>query len=134
MPPLAGCWSAEWPTAQHSDALTHVTSKRVLMVESTSFGELTILHDSPSHRWINVSRLDPPHGPLLPTAQHSLADAHVTADSSLVSDVCVLGESTIVHVSPSQRSTRVCQFTPVVSSRPTAQHCDGDTHETPDRW
>ena len=59
-----------YPTAQHCDAETQVTADRVL--EGGGLGELSIVHEVPSHRSIRTWAALPP----FPTAQQFVAETH----------------------------------------------------------
>jgi hypothetical protein len=91
------------PTAQQSDADTHVTPEMTLACVLLTFGELTAAHDVPFQRSVRVCWTRP----VDPTVQHSDAVTQVTPDRALSSPTAGLGAATMVHTTPFQRSTRV---------------------------
>ena len=102
-------WTLEdWPTAQQSDAETHVTPNRRLFCEPRRVGEVTIAHEVPFHRSMSVSSgLAPVKAP---TAQQSDADTHATSSRTLFAVGLVLAEVTMAHEAPSQCSMSVCDW------------------------
>jgi hypothetical protein len=65
------------PTARQSEAETHVTALRTLpSVAVPTFGESTMVHELPSHFWINVLAALP--WLLNPTAQQLESDVQAT--------------------------------------------------------
>jgi hypothetical protein len=91
-------------------------------------GESTMTQELPSQRSTNVSASES-DVEWWPTAQHSEPDAHVTPERALSRVALLLGEPTMAHEVPFQRSIKVRVVDPA-ADRPTAQQSDADTHVT----
>ena len=116
------------PTAQQSDADTHVTAASELFAVVLEFGEGIMDHDVPSHRSISVWYTLPLHTD--PTAQQSEADGHATASKELlVRSALTSGAVWIAHEVPSHRSINGWKFVPVCKV-PTAQQPDEGAQAT----
>src|SRR4029077_9632067 len=96
--------SEEVPTAQQSDADTHVTPLRRLPCEASGMAEVTRAHEVPSQ--CSMSACSAPLKKA-PTAQQSDADAHATPNRLLFCVAEVLAEVTSAHEVPSQCSMSV---------------------------
>jgi hypothetical protein len=95
-------------------------------------GELAIAHETPFQRAIRVLSVAPATEDD-PTAQQSDAETHATPVSWLSVEARALGESTIDHELPSQRSISVLSAMPATEEEPTAQHEDAERQATPER-
>src|SRR5262245_66319777 len=70
---------------------------------------------------------------VLPTAQQSEAEVHVTPSRRLYSVALVLGEVTMDHAVPFQCSMSVWETTAWSKYSPTAQQSEAEVHVTPSR-
>src|SRR2546429_210497 len=94
------------PPAQHCVADEHATPLRTSPEVLAVSGEPTMFHVVPAHPSTRVL-LPPPASAAVPTAQHSVADAHVTPLRLFDKVASVLGDVATVHEVPSQCSTNV---------------------------